>query len=91
MSTEAAVIEMQERITTGRFKAAAHLGEFWEEFDLYHRKDGQIVKVNDDILSSIQKAIMMKRFSRAVALGGGGANRARRNDGLATGLDFDLF
>ena len=91
VSTEAAIMEMQERITTGRFKAPAHLGEFWEEFDLYHRKDGQIVKVNDDILSALQKAIMMKRFSRAVALGPGGGMVRPKNGGIAQGVDFDLF
>lgn len=91
VSTEAAIMEMQERITTGRFKAPAHLGEFWEEFDLYHRDKGLIVKVNDDILSALQKAIMMKRFSRAVALGPGGVAHRGRNDGIATGVDFDLF
>jgi len=91
VSTEAAIMEMQERITTGRFKAPGHLGEFWEEFDLYHRDKGLIVKVNDDILSALQKALMMKRFARAVPLGPGGLPNRGRNEGIASGVDFDLF
>lgn len=90
LSTEAAIIEMQERITTGRFKVASHLADFFSEYDMYHRKDGLIVKVNDDILSACQKGIMMKRFFRAVALGGQVTHR-RRDDGQARDVDFDLF
>lgn len=90
LSTEAAVIEMQERITTGRLKVAAQLGDWWHEYDMYHRKDGMIVKVNDDLISATQKLIMMKRFMRAVALGEKPTQR-RRNDGQAADVDFDLF
>jgi hypothetical protein len=53
-STEAGVMEMQERMATGRFKVAAHLSEFFEEFRMYHRKDGQIVKERDDIISAVR-------------------------------------
>jgi phage terminase large subunit-like protein len=88
-STEAAVLELQQRMTTGRFKVAAHLSEFFDEFRMYHRKDGLIVKLHDDILSAIMKAIMMKRFAIAVQLGS--QPNKRRGDGIAQGLDFDIF
>jgi phage terminase large subunit-like protein len=90
LSTEAAVIEMQERITTGRFKVASHLADWLHEYDMYHRKDGQIVKVNDDLISATQKGLMMKRFFRAVALGEKRTVR-RRDEGQARDVDFDLF
>jgi phage terminase large subunit-like protein len=90
LSTEAAVIEMQERITTGRFKVASHLADWLHEYDMYHRKDGVIVKVNDDLISATQKGLMMKRFFRAVSLGEKRTAR-RRNDGMAADVDFDLF
>lgn len=92
LSTEAAIVEMQQRIETGRFKVAMQLADFLEEFDQYHRKDGQIVKLHDDILSATQKGIMMKRYARAVPLGGHLVQRRRGpNEGLANDVDFDVF
>lgn len=61
---EAGVLEMLDRMQTGRFKVFSHLEEFFEEFRLYHRKDGKIVKLMDDIISATRYAIMMKRFAR---------------------------
>lgn len=34
---------------------------------MYHRKDGQIVKLMDDILSATRYGIMMKRFAKTKA------------------------
>lgn len=68
-STEAAVQEVQQRCVGGRFKVAAHLSEWLAEYRSYHRKDGLIVKLNDDLLSATFKIIMAKRFARAVPLG----------------------
>ncbi len=90
-STEAGILEMQARMTTGRFKVARHLlnGDWGEEFRLYHRKDGEIVKERDDILSATRIALMAKRFARTVPLGG---KLAKRNpEEIADGVDFDLF
>lgn len=88
-STEAGVLEMQQRIETGRLKVASHLSDWFEEFRMYHRKDGMIVKTDDDLLSATRVAIMMKRMARAVPLGTGKLNR--REPGLAKGVDFDVF
>lgn len=90
MSTEAGIFELDERMRTGRFKVAAQLTEFFEEYRFYHRKNGQIVKIKDDIISAVRVAVMMKRFSRAVPLGAG-AGRVERERVLAHGVDFDLF
>jgi phage terminase large subunit-like protein len=60
---EAGITEMLERMQTGRLKVFHHLRDWFEEFSLYHRKDGLIVKENDDILSATRYAIMMKRFA----------------------------
>jgi phage terminase large subunit-like protein len=88
-STEAGVLEIQEREKNGKIKYASHLVELLEERRFYHRKDGQIVKIKDDILSAVRVAIMMKRFAKPVVLGG---KRAARIPGqLAKGLDFELF
>jgi phage terminase large subunit-like protein len=89
VSTEAGILEMDEREKSGRLKYAAHLSDLLEERRFYHRKDGQIVKMKDDIMSALRTAIMMKRFARAVGLGG---MAAQRPTGIvATGTDFDVF
>lgn len=62
---EAGILDMLERMKTGRFKVAAHLNEWFEEFRLYHRKDGLIVKLKDDLLSATRYAVMMLRFAEA--------------------------
>lgn len=60
---EAGVMMMLDRMKTGRLKIAAHLNDFWEEFRLYHRKDGQIVKEGDDIMSACRYALMGLRHA----------------------------
>lgn len=60
---EAGIIEMLERMQTGRFKVFSDLNDWWEEFRLYHRKDGLIVAERDDLMSATRYAVMMKRFA----------------------------
>lgn len=60
---EAGVTEMLDRMQTGRLRVFAHLNEWFEEFRLYHRKDGLIVKKGDDLLSATRYAMMMRRFA----------------------------
>ena len=57
-------MEMLDRMQTGRFKVARHLEDFFEEFRLYHRKDGKVVKETDDILSAVRYAVMMLRHAK---------------------------
>ena len=92
VSTEAAIMEIQERMATGRFKCNTWCVEFWEEYRRYHRKEGQIVKVFDDVLSAVMKAIMMKRFARTVTLGNRPFRRKTRpDDNMARDIDFPVF
>lgn len=88
LSTEAGILEMQERMQTGRLKVAAHLSDWLQEYQMYHRKDGLIVKLNDDLLSATRIAIMMKRYARQVPLGSQGV--PRRRETVAAGVDFDV-
>lgn len=60
---EAGVMDLLDRMKTGRFKVAAHLNDWWEEFRLYHRKDGLIVKEGDDLMAATRYALMMMRFA----------------------------
>lgn len=61
---EPAVIDILERMKTGRLKVFSHLGEWFEEKRMYHRKDGKIVDVKDDLMSATRYAVMMKRKAR---------------------------
>jgi hypothetical protein len=43
---------------SGRFKVFKHLNDWWEEFRLYYRKDGKVVKEGDDLMAATRYAIM---------------------------------
>jgi phage terminase large subunit-like protein len=62
-SLEVSVQDMLERMQTGRFKVASHLSDWWEEFRLYHRKDGLIQDINDDLLSATRYGVMSIRHA----------------------------
>lgn len=61
---EAGLMDMLERMQTGRFKVFSNLDEWFQEFRLYHRKDGKVVKALDDLMSSTRYALMMKRKAK---------------------------
>ncbi len=63
--TEAGVQEMYQAMLTGKFKVFAHLSQWFDEFRTYHRKDGQIVKKFDDLMSATRMAWMMQRLARS--------------------------
>lgn len=52
-SVEAGITDMLMRMQTGRFKVFRHLSEWFEEFRLYHRKEGKVVKEYDDLLACL--------------------------------------
>jgi len=58
---EAGLMDVLQRMQTGRFKVFNTCVDFLEEFRMYHRKDGKVVKERDDILSATRYALMMKR------------------------------
>ena len=60
---EAGIAEMFDRMQTGRWKVFATCAPWWEEFRLYHRENGIIVKKNDDAISASRYAMMMRRFA----------------------------
>lgn len=63
-SVEAGLMMMLDRMKKGQLRVAAHLNDWWEEFRLYHRKDGKVVKENDDLMSATRYALMMLRFAQ---------------------------
>jgi phage terminase large subunit-like protein len=67
VSVEAGLMDMLTRMQTGRFKVFRHLNDWWEEFRLYHRKDGKVVKEGDDLMAATRYAIMSLRFASTKA------------------------
>lgn len=65
-SVEAGVSMMLERFQTRRLRVFSHLEDWFSEFRLYHRKDGIIVKEDDDILSATRYGIMMLRKAKSL-------------------------
>jgi len=67
VSVEAGLMEMLTRMQTGRLKVFKGLNDWWEEFRLYHRKDGKVVKEGEDLMAATRYAIMMLRFASTKA------------------------
>lgn len=88
-SVEAGILEMDQRFKSGRLKFARHLAELLEEYRFYHRKDGLIVKIKDDLMDCVRGIVMMRRYARVVALGS--QQKKRRREEIANGIDFDVF
>jgi hypothetical protein len=63
MGVEAGIFEMLERMQTGRWKVFRHLADWFEEFRVYHRRNGKLVKLADDLISASRYAMMMRRFA----------------------------
>ncbi|MBM3091602.1 DNA packaging protein [Ensifer sp. T173] len=64
---EAGLSDMLQRMQTGRWKVFRTCPLWLEEFRLYHRKDGKVVKERDDVISASRYALMMKRFAKVKA------------------------
>jgi len=48
---------------TGRFKVFSNLKDWFDEWRMYHRKNGEIAKFNDDLMDATRYAIMMRRHA----------------------------
>jgi len=60
---DAGILAMLTKMESGKFKVFRNLNDWFEEFRTYHRKDGKIVKVNDDLMSATRYASQMTRFA----------------------------
>jgi phage terminase large subunit-like protein len=63
-SVEAGLMDMLQRMQTGRIKVAEHLNDWFEEFRLYHRENGKVVKIDDDLMAATRYLIMMLRHAK---------------------------
>lgn len=61
---EAGINEIRNLMLNGKFKVFAGLRAFFDEFLQYHRdSNGDITKVQDDVLDAVRYAYMMRRFA----------------------------
>jgi len=79
-SVEPGIAEIYNRMVTGKFRVAYHLTDWWDEFKLYHRDNGRIVKAYDDVMDATRYAMMSLRFASAI--------RTRAYPVMA-GMDYD--
>jgi len=77
-SLEGSVTELEQWERNGRWKVHRRCLAYLEERRLYHRKDGEIVKLRDDVLCAARYAWMMRRKFKTLdecrGLGGGGGS-----------------
>jgi phage terminase large subunit-like protein len=65
-STEAGILDILTRMREGRFAVSANCSRWVEEARSYHRKNGLIVKINDDLMSATRQAVMDIRYAKSV-------------------------
>jgi phage terminase large subunit-like protein len=87
---EAGVTVMEERLEGKKLLVAKHLFEWFDEYGGYHRENGKVVKVDDDMMSAtrvlcmdLRKAKTAEHFPARL--------RAVAAAPIADGTDFDLF
>lgn len=61
-AVEPGLMDMLQRMSSGRFKVFNTIPDFFEEKRAYHRKDGKLVKLNDDLISATRYGSQSKRF-----------------------------
>jgi Terminase RNaseH-like domain len=57
-------MSMLDRMQSGRFKVFKHLNDWFEEFRLYHRRDGKVWKEGEDLMAATRYALMMLRYAQ---------------------------
>jgi len=63
-SVEAGIQQMLTRFQTKRLKIFKNQGKLLEELRMYHRKDGKIVPIHDDVISALRYCVMSLRKAR---------------------------
>lgn len=60
---EPGINHLHERMQTGRFKVFKTCREWFDEYRMYHREDGKIVAVDDDLMSATRYAVQSLRYA----------------------------
>lgn len=72
---EPGVNHIHERMQTGRFKVFRTCRLWFEEYRMYHREDGKIVALDDDLMSATRYAVQSLRYAEVPSLAGSGYSR----------------
>lgn len=64
VSVAAGIVLMTQMMQMGKLKVFAPIESFWSEYRLYSYRNGQLIKLNDDLISAVRYALMMRRFAR---------------------------
>lgn len=81
VSVEPGIAEILNRMVRGKFKVAYQLSDWWDEFKLYHRSNGAIVKKYDDLMDATRYAMMSLRYATII--------RQRNRFPATVGVDYD--
>jgi phage terminase large subunit-like protein len=82
ISIEPGLLDMYQRMQTGRLKVFSHCTQWLEEFRVYHRKDGKLVQKHDDLMDASRYACVCVPRYGAV----GGNMHSQRIDSYAPDL-----
>jgi phage terminase large subunit-like protein len=81
---------MEERFAAKKLRVAAHLFEWFDEYGGYHKLNGKVVKVDDDLLSATRVGCMDLRFAKTFSHFPA-MRKAGQTEVIAAGTDFDVF
>jgi len=92
-SFEDGITDMENRFGSKpcRLLIASHLFEVFDEYQGYHRINGLVNKIDDDLLSAIRVLCMDMRFAQSADKFRGSWGNRGPQPIVATGVDFDLF
>ena len=62
-SIEVGLMEMLQRMQSDRFKVFSTQTDFFEELRMYHRKEGKVQPIRDDLLSACRYAVQSLRYA----------------------------
>lgn len=92
ISLEASFALMETAFAQGRLKIARHLIELREELrDLHFDKNNEYVAETDDLASALRYAVMDAPHAKMLGSSQEAGSFRYKGDGMAKGLDFDLF
>ena len=64
-SIEEGIMAMLQSMEAGKFKVFSTLSPWFEEFRMYHRKDGKTVPLRDDLMAATRYAFQSQRYAVA--------------------------
>ena len=64
-SIEEGLMAMLQSMESGNFKIFSTLHDWFEEFRMFHRKDGKIVPLRDDLMAATRYAFQSRRYAVA--------------------------